>query len=72
MPKYVCIKSDSDSVPLGTVVIATPAGANRILLIQDSDLTISEQVQEPYFQRGQELPLTGELWHWEEVKNHVL
>lgn len=34
MPKYVCIKSKiEDTVPEGTVIIATPAGAGRILVI---------------------------------------
>ena len=72
MPKYVCIKSKiEDTVPEGTVIIATPAGAGRILVIQDSDLLVGDYNDMPYFQRGQELPLTGSLWHWEEVKNNA-
>lgn len=67
MPKYVCIKSKTESVPEGTVIIATPCGAGRILVIQDRDLTVSEYDDMPYFQRGQELPLTGSLWQWELV-----
>lgn len=72
MPKYVCIYSKTEAVPEGTVIIATPAGAGRIVVIRDSDLVVGEYNDMPYFQRGQELPLTGSLWHWEEVKNHVL
>lgn len=69
MPKYICIKTDSNSVPLGTIITATPIENNQIQLTQDSDLTISEQLQEPYFSRGQVLPLNGQIWHWEEVKD---
>ena len=72
MPKYVCIKSKTESVPEGTVIIATPAGAGCILVVQDSDLIAGEFSDKPYFERGDELPLNGQLWHWEEVKNHVL
>lgn len=68
MPKYVCIKSKTEAVPEGTVIIATPTGAGRIVLLRDSDLVVSEYNDMPYFQRGQELPLTGSLWHWEELK----
>lgn len=71
MAKYVCIKSKTESVPEGTVIIATPSGASRIMLIQNSDLTVSEHDDMPYFQRGQELPLSGQLWHWREVKNNA-
>ena len=69
MPKYVCIKSKTESVPEGTVIIATPSGASRIMLVQDSDLKVSEHDDTPYFQRGRELPLTGRLWYWREVKS---
>ena len=68
MPKYACIKSKTEAVPEGTVIIAAPIGAGRIVLLRDSDLVVSEYADMPYFQRGQELPLTGSLWHWEEVK----
>lgn len=69
MPKYVCIKSKTESVPEGTVIIATPADADRrILVIQVSNLLVGEYNDRPYFLHGQELPLTGELWHWEKVK----
>lgn len=72
MPKYICIKSKiEDTVPVGTVIIATHAGAGRILVIQDSDLVVGGYNDMPYFQRGQELPLTGSLWHWEEVNNNA-
>lgn len=69
MPKYVCIKSKTAAaVPEGTVIIAAPISTGRIVVIQDSDLTVGEYADMSYFQRGQELPLTGSLWHWEEVK----
>lgn len=66
MPKYVCIKSKTESVPKGAVIIATPIGTDRILVIQDSDFkTDSKSI--PVFTRGQELPLRGCLWEWELV-----
>uniref|UniRef100_A0AAU8EEN4 Uncharacterized protein n=1 Tax=Klebsiella phage vB_Kpn16-P2 TaxID=3230846 RepID=A0AAU8EEN4_9VIRU len=68
MPKYVCIKSKTESVPEGTVIIATPSGASRIVLLRNSGLTVSEYDDTPYFQRGRELPLAGRLRHWREVK----
>lgn len=72
MPKYVCIKSQTESVPEGTVIIAAPISAERIVLIQDSELITGEYSDKPFFERGDEIPLNGQLWHWEEVKNHVL
>lgn len=68
MPKYVCIKSKTESVPEGTVIIAAPISATRIVVIRDSDLVAGEYCNRPYFERGDEIPLTGELWHWEKVK----
>ena len=68
MPKYVCINSKTEAVPEGTVIIARPAGTNRIVVMRDSDLVVEGYNDMPYFQRGQELPLTGSLWHWEAVK----
>lgn len=68
MPKYVCIKSKTESVPEGTVIIAIPTSATHIVVMRDSDLITGEFCDKPYFERGDELPLTGELWHWEKVK----
>lgn len=68
MPKYVCIKSSTKSVPVGTEIIATPLVGSLIMVTRDSDLTIPEAPEEPFFQRGVRLLLNGELWHWEEVK----
>ena len=66
MPKYKCISSLTASVPLDAIIIATPIGADRVLVIQDSDFeTDSESI--PIFTRGQELPLKGCLWEWEQI-----
>lgn len=66
MPKYKCISTLTSSVPLDAIIIAKPIGADRILLIQDSDFnTDNESI--PVFTRGQELPLKGCLWEWELV-----
>lgn len=71
MPKYICIKSKTDSVPLGTIIIAAPISDERIVLIQDSELITGEYSDKPFFERGDEIPLNGQLWHWEEVKNNA-
>ena len=71
MPKYTCVLSKTDSVPLGTTIIAAPISAERIVLIQDSDLNASEYSDKPFFERGDEIPLNGQLWHWEKVNNHA-
>lgn len=66
MPKYKCVSSLTSCVPLDATIIAKPIGADRILLIQDSDFkTDSESI--PMFTRGEELPLKGCLWEWELV-----
>lgn len=66
MPKYKCVSTKTESVPLDAIIIATPVGADRILIIQDSDFK-TETAGIPMFTRGQELPLKGRLWEWEEV-----
>lgn len=69
MPKYTCVLSKTDSVPLGTIIIAAPISAERIVLIQDSDLNAGEYLDKPFFERGDEIPLNGQLWQWEVVKD---
>lgn len=67
MPKYVCTVSHTpESVPLGTVLIGTPAYNGRFVLVQDSDLL--NLFNKPRWERGYDLPLEGNIWHWEEVK----
>lgn len=71
MPKYVCVSTATPiSVPLGTVLIGTPVEDGRFVLTQDSDLL--DIVDKPRWERGWDMPLVGNYWEWEEVKNHVL
>lgn len=73
MPKFVCIKTESDSVPLGTVIegsICMYGGKVRILVSEDSEVKLPNGSS--FFRKGVNVPLKGDLWEWQEDVLDVL
>lgn len=60
MTKFRCIKGNVD-VPVGTIIEGELHG-NTIILTKDSDVLFNE---EPYFDKGELVKLTGYVWQWE-------
>lgn len=60
MTKFRCIKGSVD-VPVGTIIEGELEG-EYIHLAKDSTLLIGE---EPYFEKGETVKLTGYVWQWE-------
>ena len=61
MTKFRCIKGSVD-VPVGTVIEGELEG-ERICLTEDS--TVKDGDNNPYFMKGERVPLTGYVWQWE-------
>ena len=61
MTKFRCIKGSVD-VPIGTIIVGELEG-ERIRLTEDSTVLIGE---EPYFEKGETVKLTGYVWQWEQ------
>lgn len=61
MTKFRCIKGNSD-IPVGTIIEGELEG-ERIRLTKDSTVLIGE---EPYFEKGETVRLTGYVWQWEQ------
>lgn len=61
MTKFRCIKG-SEAVPVGTIIVGELEG-ERIRLTKDS--TVKDGGNNPYFKKGETIPLTGYLWQWE-------
>lgn len=62
MTKFRCIKGNSD-IPVGTIIEAERAGRDLIRLTKDSTIQLSEG--EPFFGKGEIIPLTGYTYQWE-------
>ena len=60
MTKFRCIKGNSD-IPVGTIIEGELEG-KYIRLTKDSTVLIGE---EPFFQKGETVKLTGYVWQWE-------
>lgn len=60
MTKFRCIKG-SAAVPVGTIIEGELSG-ETIVLTKDSTVLIGE---EPFFQKGEPVKLTGYVWQWE-------
>lgn len=60
MTKFRCIKGNSD-IPVGTIIEGELSG-ETIVLTKDSTVLFNE---EPYFQKGEPVKLTGYVWQWE-------
>lgn len=61
MTKFRCIKGNSD-IPVGTIIEGELEG-KYIRLTKDSTVLIGE---EPYFEKGETVRLTGYVWQWEQ------
>lgn len=61
MTKFRCIKGSVD-VPVGTIIVGELEG-ELIRLTKDS--TVKDGNNNPYFDKGETVPLTGYLWQWE-------
>lgn len=61
MTKFRCIKGSSD-IPVGTIIEGELEG-EYIRLTKDSTVLIGE---EPYFEKGETVKLTGYVWQWEQ------
>lgn len=61
MTKFRCIKGNSD-IPVGTIIEGELEG-ERIRLTKDYTVLIGE---EPYFEKGETVRLTGYVWQWEQ------
>ena len=60
MTKFRCIKGNRD-VPVGTIIEGELNG-DYIVLTKDSTVLIGE---EPFFDKGEPVKLTGYVWQWE-------
>ena len=66
MTKFRCIKGSVD-VPVGTIIVGKLEG-ERIRLTEDS--TVRDSANNPYFDKGETVPLTGYVWQWESCKDN--
>lgn len=60
MTKFRCIKGNCD-VPVGTIIEGELKG-EYIILTKDSTILMGE---EPIFEKGEPVKLTGYVWQWE-------
>ena len=61
MTKFRCIKGSVD-VPVGTIIVGVLEGIH-IRLTEDS--TVTDNDNNPFFEKGEIVPLTGYVWQWE-------
>lgn len=62
MTKFRCIKGCVD-VPVGTIIVGVLEGIH-ICLTEDS--TVTDNDNNPFFEKGEIIPLTGYVWQWEQ------
>ncbi len=60
MTKFRCIKGNCD-IPVGTIIEGELKG-DYIILTKDSTVLMGE---EPIFEKGEPVKLTGYVWQWE-------
>lgn len=65
MTKFRCIKGSID-VPVGTIIEGELEG-KHIRLIEDS--AVKDGNNNPFFQKGETVLLTGYVWQWESCTN---
>lgn len=65
MTKFRCIKGNCD-VPIGTIIEGELKG-EYIILTKDSTILMGE---EPIFEKGEPVKLTGYVWQWEACKDN--
>lgn len=63
--KFKCTRSRTVSIPVGTIIYAKLISDYRFVVTRDS--TLMDINGNPYFNVGEERPLSGMLWTWEEV-----
>ena len=63
MTKYICIKSLTKAVPVGTELVGKFHSSRRFILTEDSKLKNMSGTG-PRWHKGDQLPLTGALWVW--------
>lgn len=61
MTKFRCIKGTA-AVPVGTIIEGELQG-KTIVLTKDS--TVKDEANNPYFWKGEHMPLVGYAWQWE-------
>lgn len=70
MTKFVCTESKTKDVPVGTTLVGMWVSDTRFITTEDSKIT-TKSTGIPWFREGMDLPLVGELWHWEPVQEDV-
>lgn len=70
MSKFICVKTETDSVPLGTVVEGSISKLETIIVSKDSE--VKSVTGSPLIKKGTHMPLKGNLWEWQEDVLDVL
>lgn len=64
MAKYICIKSLTKDVPVGTELVGRYHSPGRFILTEDSKLKCISGIG-PRWCKDDNIPLAGALWVWE-------
>lgn len=64
MAKYICIKSLTKDVPVGTELVGKYYSPGRFILTEDSKLKCVSGTG-PRWYKDDQLPLAGALWVWQ-------
>lgn len=72
MAKYICVKSLTKDVPVGTELVGKFHSPGRFILTEDSKLECPSGIG-PRWYKDDNLPLAGALWVWQcQVPNEEL
>ena len=72
MAKYICVKSLTKDVPIGTELVGKYHSPGRFILTEDSKLKCVSGAG-PRWYKDDQLPLAGALWVWQcQVPNEEL
>lgn len=69
MAKYICVKSLTKDVPVGTELVGKFHSPGRFILTEDSKLKCISGIG-PRWYKDDNLPLVGALWVWQR-QDHV-
>lgn len=64
MAKYICVKSLTKDVPVGTELVGKIHSPGRFILTEDSKLKCVSGIG-PRWYKDDQLPLAGALWVWQ-------
>ena len=64
MAKYICVKSLTKDVPVGTELVGKFHSPGRFILTEDSKLKCVSETG-PRWYKDDQLPLAGALWVWQ-------